>query len=135
MNQKAKKTAKTKVEKDFYKLLNNSNFENDCRNNIGNCTLELLYDRPEELPYIKKFTDVFQELKFREFFNVDVFKKQVEDDSQAKLDRLDVEDKLYPCLLESINQTKAEKLEAIEAFEKQNKKGCRSFFNKKSLIL
>ena len=64
-----------------------------------------------------------------------MFKKQVEDDSQAKLDRLDVEDKLYPCLLESINQTKAEKLEAIEAFEKQNKKGCRSFFNKKSLIL
>ena len=32
MNQNARKTAKTKVEKDFYKLLNNSNFGNDCRN-------------------------------------------------------------------------------------------------------
>ena len=71
--------------------------------------MELLYDKPEELAYIKKFTDVFQDLKFREFFNVDVFKKQVEDDFQAKLYRLDVEDKFYPCLLESINQTKERK--------------------------
>ena len=30
MNQNSRKTAKTKVEKDFYKLLNNSNFRNDC---------------------------------------------------------------------------------------------------------
>ena len=29
-NQNNRKTAKTKVEKDFYKLLNNSNFGNDC---------------------------------------------------------------------------------------------------------
>ena len=39
MSQNARKTAKTKVEKDFYKLLNNSNFGNDCRNNLGNCNL------------------------------------------------------------------------------------------------
>ena len=37
MNQNSRKASKTKVEKDFYKLLNNSNFGNDCRNNIGNC--------------------------------------------------------------------------------------------------
>ena len=33
MNQNARKAAKTKVQKDFYKLLSNSNFGNDCRNN------------------------------------------------------------------------------------------------------
>ena len=37
MNQKSRQTAATKVEKDFYKLLNNSNFGIDCRNNIDNC--------------------------------------------------------------------------------------------------
>ena len=42
MNQNARKTAKTKVEKDFYKLLNNSNFGNNSRNNVGNCKLELM---------------------------------------------------------------------------------------------
>ena len=55
MNQNARKTAKTSVEKDFYKLLNNSNFGNDYRNNIGNCKLELIYDGLDEINYIKKF--------------------------------------------------------------------------------
>ena len=54
MNQNTRKTAKSSSEKDFYKLLNNSNFGNDCRNNIGNCKLELLYNGLDEIKYIKK---------------------------------------------------------------------------------
>ena len=68
MNQDARKVAKTKVEKDFYKLLNNSNFGNDCRNNLGNCKLELLFDGLSEISYIKKFTNILQDNRFREFF-------------------------------------------------------------------
>ena len=68
MNQNARKTAKTKVEKDFYKLLNNSNFGNDCRNNIGNCKLDLLYDGLDEISYRKKFTNIFDYNHFSEFF-------------------------------------------------------------------
>ena len=59
MNQNTRKSAKSNVEKDFYRLLNNSNFGNDCRNNIGNCTLELIYDGSEELAYIKKIYRCF----------------------------------------------------------------------------
>ena len=33
MNQVSRQNAKTKIEKDFYKLMNNSNFGNDCKNN------------------------------------------------------------------------------------------------------
>ena len=60
MNQNARKTAKSKIVKDFYKLLIDINFDNDFRNNINNCSLELIFDGPEELAYIKKFTDVFK---------------------------------------------------------------------------
>ena len=60
MNQNARKAAKAKVEKEFYKLLNSSNFGYDCRNNIDNCSLELIYDDLNELSYIKKFTNIFQ---------------------------------------------------------------------------
>lgn len=49
MNQKSRQAAKSKVEKNFYKLLDNSNFGIDCRNNINHCTLELIYDGIEEL--------------------------------------------------------------------------------------
>ena len=64
MNQNARKTAKTSLEKDFYKLLNNSNFGNDRRNNIGNCKLELLYNNLDEINYIKKFTYIFQNSRY-----------------------------------------------------------------------
>ena len=44
MNPKSKQQATSSVERDFFKLLNNSNFGIDCRNNIDNCILEPLYD-------------------------------------------------------------------------------------------
>ena len=37
MNQKSRQTASSKVGKEFYKLLNNSNFGIDCQNNTDNC--------------------------------------------------------------------------------------------------
>ena len=67
MNQKARQTASSSVEKDFYKFLNNSNFGIDCRNNIDNCYLESLYDDFSEISYIKKFTTIFNGETFRDF--------------------------------------------------------------------
>ena len=80
MNQNARKTAKTKVQKDFYKLLNNSNFGNDCQNNIGNYKLEIMYDGLEEISYIKEYTSIFTDPKFAEFFSTNILRKQIEDD-------------------------------------------------------
>ena len=44
MNQKARQQANFSVEKDLHKLLNNSNFGIDSRNNIDHCIVEPLYD-------------------------------------------------------------------------------------------
>ena len=88
MNLNAGKTANSKVEKDFYKLLNNSNFGNNFRNNVGNCSLELIYEGPEKLKYIKKFTNVFSDIKFNEFFSEDVLRKQAEDEIEEKLKKI-----------------------------------------------
>ena len=56
------------VERDFYKLLNNSNFGMDCRNKIDNCFLEPLYDDFSEISYIKRFATIFNDDAFRNFF-------------------------------------------------------------------
>ena len=69
MNQKARQTADSSVEKGFYKSLNNSNFGIDCRNNIDNCYLESLYDGFSEISHIKKFTTIFSDDTFRYFFS------------------------------------------------------------------
>ena len=57
INQKSRQTATSSVEKDFYKLLNNSNFGIDCRNDIGNCVHEPIYDNFSEIAYIKNYTN------------------------------------------------------------------------------
>ena len=84
MNQNARKIAKTKVEKDFYKLLNNSNFGNDCRNNIGNCKLQLLYDGLDEISYIKKYMNIMLDNRYKEFFTIDLLKQQIQTEFNKK---------------------------------------------------
>ena len=66
--QKSRKQATLSAEKDFFKILNNSNLGIDCRNNIDNCILEPLYDDLQEISYIKKFTIIFNYDTFRIFF-------------------------------------------------------------------
>ena len=41
MNQKPRQGSNNSVEKDFYKLMNNSNLGYDCRNNLDNCEFVL----------------------------------------------------------------------------------------------
>ena len=69
MNQKLRQKATSFVERDFFKLLNNNNFGIDCRNNIDNCILEPLYDDLNKILYIKKFTAIFSDDIFRNFFS------------------------------------------------------------------
>ena len=44
MNQKLRQQSKNSVEKDFQKLMNNSNFGYDSRNNLDNCKIVPIFD-------------------------------------------------------------------------------------------
>ena len=55
MNQVSRQNAKTNIEKDFYKLMNNSNFDYDCRNNVDNCFFAPIIDEIEEGRYLRKY--------------------------------------------------------------------------------
>ena len=52
MNQKSRQLSKNDVEKDFFKLMNNSNFGYDCRNNLYNCKFNPIFDELGEISYI-----------------------------------------------------------------------------------
>ena len=75
MNQKSRQKALISVERDLFKLLNNSNFGIDCQNNIDNCTLQPLYDDIGEISYIKKFTAILNDDIFRHFSHHVTWKK------------------------------------------------------------
>ena len=118
MNQDARKAAKTKVEKNFYKLLNNSNFGYDCRNNIGNCNIELLYDGVEEIKFIKKYIDIFSDYKMKEFFTEHALRQQIDQEIDEKTKEYEPDDKFYDEHEVNMEALREEELEAIDGFLK-----------------
>ena len=84
INQKSRQTASSKLEKDFYKLLNKSNFGIDCRNNIDNCHQEPVYDDFTEISYIKKCTTIFFDESLTDFFLADFLRQEIEQTFQGK---------------------------------------------------
>ena len=69
MNQTSRQKATSCVERDFLKLLHNSNFGIDCENNIDNCILESLDDGFTEISYINKLTTIFNDDTFSNLFS------------------------------------------------------------------
>ena len=123
MNQDARETAKTKVEKDFYKLLNNSNFGCDCRNNIGNCNIELLYNGVEEIKFVKKFTDIFSDYKMNEFFTEHALRQQIDQEIDEKTKEYKPDDEFYNEREANTEVLREEELEATDSFLKWRKQG------------
>ena len=122
MKQDARKAAETKVEKDFYKLLNNSNFGYDCRKNTENSNLELLYDGVAEVKFIKKYTDIFSDYKLKEFFTGDALREQTEREIDEKINEYDVDDEFYCANEAKMQELKREELEAIDGFLNSRKR-------------
>ena len=106
MNQKSRQKSKNIVEKDFYKLMNNSNFGYNCRNNIANC----------------KFVPIFDEHKEITFVTSDLLKSQIEEEYNDKLMKLDQEDKFYEIKLQTLKTERLSSLEAAEKLDQENKK-------------
>ena len=120
INQKSRQLSKNNVEKEFYKLMNNSNFGYDCRNNLDNCKFVPIFDQFREVTYVNWYHNIFDQ-KVSQFVTSDLLKKQIEEDYNNKLMKLDKEDRFYKIKLQTI---KTERLSSLEAAEKddENKK-------------
>ena len=99
------KQQKQKLKKIFTNLYN-SNFVYDCRNDLENCSLELLYDNLNELYYIKMFNNVFQNQTYKEFFTKELLLQHVDDEFNGKFEKLNVEDRFYFSQKRRINSRK-----------------------------
>ena len=100
--------------------MNNSNFGYDCRNNIDNCKFVPIFDEYNEITFINRYHNIFDQ-KFSQFVTSDLLKQQIEEKFNNKLMKLDPNDRFYEIKLQTI---KSERLSSIEAAEKldQNKK-------------
>ena len=121
MNQKSRQESKNDIEKDFYKLINNSNFGYDCCNNLDNCKFVPIFDELKELTYIERYHNIFDP-KISKFVTADLIKQNIEATYNDKLIKLDKEDKFYQIKLDTLNTERLTNLQATNSFENKEKK-------------
>ena len=127
MNQKSRQKAKSSVERDFFKLLNNSHFGIDCRNNIDNCILEPLYNDFTEISYIKKFTTIINEDTFRNFSSPALLREEIIQTFQSKIFALNKDEPTYEVRKKYYERQMEEELDGVDLFEKNKKVKKRKF--------
>lgn len=72
------------IKNDFFKLMNNTNFGYDCRNNENNAKFEPIIDEVNEITYIKKYYNSFDS-KISNFVNSDVLEQETEQNFQQQI--------------------------------------------------
>ena len=102
MNQKSRQESKYNIEKDFFKLMNNSNFGYDCRNNLENCKFVPIYDEIKEITYVGRYFNFFDP-RISQFITTNLIKQDIEEKYDNKLIKLDKEDRFYAIKLSSLN--------------------------------
>ena len=121
MNQKSRQLSKNDVEKDFFKIMNNSNSGSDCRNNLDNCKFSPIFDELGEITYINLYHNIFDE-KVSDFVMTDQVKQNIEEKFNDKLMKLDKEDHFYNIKLETIKNEPLSSLESAEKIDGNKKK-------------
>ena len=124
MNQKSRQNAKNSIKKDFYKLMNNSNFGYDCHNKLDNCQfIPPIFDKLKELTYLKRYYNYFDQIVSK-FVIANLIKQEIDEKYNDSLMKLSKDDKFYEIKLSSIKAERAESMETAEKCEqtKNNKK-------------
>ena len=105
MNQRSRQNAKNSVEKDFYQLMNNSNFGYDCRNNLDNCQCVPIFDELQEITYLKRYCNYFDS-KVLSFVSSDLIGREIEEKYNDLLMKLSKDNKHYEIKLSMLNRKK-----------------------------
>ena len=121
MNQRSRQNAKKSIEKDSYKLMNNSNFGYDCCNNLDNCQFVPIFDELQEITYLKRCYNYFDS-KVSSFVSSDLIRQEIEEKYNDLLMKLSKHDKYYEINLSTLNTEQSEYLEAAEDFDKKKKR-------------
>ena len=81
-----------------------------------------MYDGFEETAYIKKYSNIFTEPKFKELFSADILREQVERDFHKKKEKYSKDDEFFEFFMEDLELKKAGDLESIAPLEKKKRK-------------
>ena len=125
MNQKARQEAPDKVESDFCKLLNNSNFGYDCRNNLDNLTFQPIRDELNELNFTKKYHSNLYNPSIKKFITSQVIEDDIKERYNNDMQKIKPDDKFYTSKVKNIEFRKRIETEALESYKAKEAKNHR----------
>ena len=121
-NQRKRQEAKSSIEKDFHKLMNNAIFGNDCRDNRNNRKFQPIGNEIEEVTYIKKYYNLFDN-NVSKFVNSDILEKQINQEFEQNLSTIKFDDPFRAVKIKSLELVKNEKMDALNCLKEKEKKG------------
>ena len=121
MNQYARQNAKNDIEKNFYKLMNNSSFGFDCRNNANNLKFEPLINEIEELSCMKRYHNLFDE-KVKQFVSSSILEQKINQDFNQEISEIKDNDPFKNIHLTELQNRRDENFDALELLKKKEKR-------------
>ena len=122
MNQKARQEPKNLIESNFCKLLNNANFDYDCRNNLDNCTFEPSNDELREITYIRRYYNSIFDSEVSPFMTVQIIKDEITARYNDEIGKLSQTDPFYSARARSIENRRAAEEETLKSFRDKEKR-------------
>ena len=121
-NQKFRQEAESKIESDFWKLLNNSNFGYDCRNNLDNCYFQPIRDDMNELNYIRRYYNNLFDKDISPFITSRILKDEITRKFNDERQKLTEDDPCFSAKMHSLENRRKSEQEAVDKFKQREKK-------------
>ena len=101
--------------------MNNANFGNDCRYNRNNTKFQPLVDEIEEITYIKKYYNLFDNSVWK-FVNSDTLERQIDQEFEQNLSTVKFDDPFKTVKIKSLVSIKNEEMDALNCLKENGKK-------------
>ena len=129
-NQCKRQKAKTGIEKDFYKLMNNANFGYDCRNNANNAKFQPIIDEINEITYIKKYYNLFDN-RVSKFVNSDILEQEINQQFEQNISTVKHDGPYKTACIKTFESQKNEELDGLKCLKEKEKKKKKRKDNKR----
>ena len=102
-------------------MLKLSNFGFDCRNNVNNLKFEPLINEIEELTYIRKYHNLFDE-KIKSFVSSSILEQNINQEFDQSINSIKNDDPFRNVRITELKNKKQEEMDALECLKKKEKK-------------
>ena len=116
-NQTFRQEAESKIESDFWKLLNNSNFGYDCRNNLNNRYFQLIRGKMNELSFIRCYYNNLFDKDISPFITSRILEDEITCKFNDERQKLTEDDPFFSVKMCSLENRRKSEQEAVDKFK------------------